>query len=683
MHHIREAFRDRVAKLVADGRAVKSADGVELLDDLPDLVEKQAEAIIAAAADNVDAIVARVVPESLRTAVLWRLFERADLIPWPRPWAFDQRYRWEGADFADDVEVDRYLTLLYAERPGEAEKLVWCMWLWRLQCTIDVVDAHYDPRWRDRDRDAWLRSEVAGGWPGSERVGEFGYRIDGLIPPQKAPTVDRIVAAHGPCDIQTARLVAWFFVDETRPERLAETAAGAVLAEDAKKGHDLATHPDAGRDLSRQVARAIPGAPMASDAVEAIDGVQPLDEALAALVEGFGQTGRMLAGVIRDTKKKTPGERAARWRPLVDPLRVPRILARALWDDVVSVVLRGDMEQEAHARARREKVPAPTMHPAPRSAILFAPLGGWRTNRDGSLETGDVDKRRGYLPPVAMVSVGERALSSAAGKIVPTLAALLSREAWDRWVRGVDRFDWIAVPAGQNALHARGIDATEDELDEAIAWLQDLKVGGLPCIDASPPPQEVMGDERHAGRPEKRRIVRVGAPLAPMGLESVYRDAGMVLPPELRFFSPVLDPAEAPLIGHRQTYARQRDFYALGIGSFFVEHREQYAERGGVKIDLQAWRRFLDARGIYHRSHHSLADQMWDAYRGHRKPGLPGIGPRAAVLVETAPGSGVYRLGPDFAEQERVVLNAAERTAKRRRDSKKRSAAKRRSETGS
>jgi hypothetical protein len=659
---LHDGFRARIASLVEAGRAIPAGS------DLCDAVERDADAIATACADEATAAVDAVVPPDLRPAVLARLVERIDLVPWARSardawalaWSLDlmRGAVEDGPD--DDVPPDEVAT------PEEAALI---------QAFMLAKPLALYPLWT-RDHDQNATTHVL-----------FGAAIDAITPPKRRQEVDAIAARASAKtrerDPLTVRLVAWLFLDEMAPEWLAETAAGAVLAEDAKKGHNLATHPMALRELARRVEDVIPAAPKPTDDVDVVDGVQPLDEDLAGMVEGTGETGRKLAGVIRDTKKKTPEERAARWRPLVDPLRVPRILARALWDDVVSVVLRGDMEQEAHARERREKVPAPTMHPAPRSAILFAPLGGWRTNRDGSLETGDVDKRRGYLPPVAMVSVGERALSSSAGKIVPTLAALLSREAWDRWVRGVDRFDWIAVPAGRNALHARGIDATEDELDEAIAWLQDLKVGGLPCIDASPPPQEVMGDERHAGRPEKRRIVRVGAPLAPMGLESVYRDAGMVLPPELRFFSPVLDPAEAPLIGHRQTYARQRDFYALGIGSFFVEHREQYAERGGVRIDLQAWRRFLDARGIYHRSHHSLADQMWDAYRGHRKPGLPGIGPRAAVLVETAHGSGVYRLGPDFAEQERVIMNAAKRTAKRRRDSKKRGAAKRRGETDS
>lgn len=655
--------------MVADARAIDMAD-------LADAAEEGAAIVINATMAEVEAIASRLVPdETIRAAVMVRLAERSDLVPWARPFWFDDD---KEEDDKEETAHTVMLALVLALKPGPNGAFAW------RGLSLD-----------DLSKDDGLASHVA--W------NLFQDAIDAFIPPADRDAVADVIDRHPgppadsytpmepsgpssgpladdwhwqPVPLGTARLVAWFSLQETTTPRLAEHATRAILAE---VKDDTAARPDARRTLAREVEDHL------EEWASTIAAEETIDEALAGFLEriGGGAAKKAAADVRQSSAKRSEAEKAARWAPGAEPLRVARLLARALWADVVAVVLRGDMEQEAHARERREKVPAPTMHPAPRSAIMSAPLGSWRTNRDGSLETGDVDKRRGYLPPVAMVSVGERALSSSAGKIVPTLAALLSREAWDRWVRGVDRFDWIAVPAGRNALHARGIDATEDELDEAIAWLQDLKVGGLPCIDASPPPQEVMGDERHGGRPEKRRIVRVGAPLAPMGLESVYRDAGMVLPPELRFFSPVLDPAEAPLIGHRQTYARQRDFYALGIGSFFVEHREQYAERGGVKIDLQAWRRCLDARGIYHRSHHSLADQMWDAYRGHRKPGLPGIGPRAAVLVETAPGSGVYRLGPDFAEQERVIMNAAEKTAKRRRDARKRGAAKRRSQTDS
>lgn len=656
---LHDGFRVRIASLVEAGRAVPAGS------DLCDAVAKDADAIATACADEATAAVDAVVPPDLRPAVLARLVERIDLVPWARSardawalaWSLDLM-RGAVEDHPDDDDVPPH----EVATPEEAALI---------QAFMLAKPLALYPLWT-RDHDQNATTHVL-----------FGAAIDAITPPKRRQEVDAIAARASAKtrgrDPLTVRLVAWLFLDEMAPERLAETAAGAVLAEDAKKGHDLATHPMALRELARRVEDAIPAAPKPTDDVDVVDGVQPLDEALAALVERSGETGRKLAGAIRDTTKKTPEERAARWRPWVDPLRVPRTLAKALWHDVVAPTVRFEVDEQARTVERMGKLPAPTIHPAPRNAILAAPLG-LRPNPDGSLDVGPgKDGRRGYLPPVALVSVGERALSSSAGKIVPTLAALLAREAWDRWRRGIPRFDWIAVPAGRNALHARGIDAEEDELDEAIAWLQDLKVGGLPCVDASPPPQEVISDEKRGGRPEKRRIIRVGAPLAPMGLEGVYRDAGMTLPAELRFFSPVLDPAEAPLIGHRQTYARQRDFYALGIGSFFVEHREQYANRGGVKIDLQTWRKFLDARGIYHRTHHSLADQMWDAYRGHRKPGLPGIGPRAAVLVETAPGSGVYRLGPDFTEQERVILNAAERTAKRRGDRRKALSARRRS----
>jgi hypothetical protein len=489
--------------------------------------------------------------------------------------------------------------------------------------------------------------------------------------------------------------VAWFFLQETTPHRLAEHAAKAILA---KVDNAPALAP---RTLAREVedhlekwtaeaeaveARAIEAAPeadrdfdairaaMREKATEGVCGGSPspppphptfatgeaLDEALAGFLERIGEAGRGLGAEVRqNSKARTPDANAAMWAPGGKPLRVARLLARALWADVVEPLFR---ENE-----RLATIPAATIHPSVRTALMNAPVGRIRPQKDLSVDFGvEGGRRRGHLPPIALVSVGEQALRIEGDRlrVVIPLAAWLAHQAWERWQKGDARFDWIPLPSGRDALRSHlGGDVKEAELDDALAWLQDLKVGGLPCIDASPPPEDFATEDRHGrgGRPEKRRIVRVGAPLAPMGLESVYRDAKMVLPPELRFFSPVLSPADAPLAGNRRTFSRQRDFYALGLGAFFVEHREEYTERGGVKITPSTWRAHLEGAGIYHRSHQSLADDVWAAYLTPRAPGL--FGKRGAVLQETAPGSGVFRLGDDFQEQELVITRAAAKTA--------------------
>jgi hypothetical protein len=682
MTDLHEAFRARLAGLLADGRALPDAD----LADLAASVEAHADAIAAAAAENLTGIVAGIVPEALRPAVTGRLVERIDLVPWPigvsstavattavaNLWTLTGAVTLarEAGEGIPDEDVD--------DEPVSAEDhaaIADAMRLRPLNLYRWFTQLHY------LDDDGEVQ-RVPDGFEGRTLADHpqiiigAAETIRGLIPPKKRAEVEAVIGralGRAPSvNDSIVRLVAWFFVDETRPERLAETAARTAL--DRTKGPVPA---EALRELTRAVVDWLPRAPKPMAPVDVVDGVHPLDEALAALIGSMGDAGRQLADTVRDTTKKTPEERAARWRPMADPLRVPLILALSLWEGV-RLALRYADDDARREGERRTTVPAATIHPAPRIVIM-----GARTAR--RTDDGGVQMEGAYLPPVALVSVGEQALSETAGKVVAPLAAHLAREAWDRWVRGVDRFDWIPLPAGRAALRAMGVDATEAELDESIEWLMNAKVGGMPCVLPSPPPQEADdGDDaaRGRGRPEKKRIIVVGAPLAPMGLEHVYRDARMKLPPELRFFSPVMDPAQTPLIGNRQTHARQRDFFALGVGGFLIEHRDEYAERGGIAIEPTMWRRALQSRGLYHRSHHSLVEQMWDAYRGHREPGLPGIGPRAAVLVETVPGSGVYRLGPDFADQERVILNAAGASAKARQRRQKATAARRRTGRG-
>lgn len=646
MSDLQAAFRSRLAALVADGRATMP-DGAHICDS----VEKRADAIAAMCVDDLTAAVAAVVPPDLRPVVMSRLVERIDLVPWSRR--------------ASDVWMLAFsVSLALSSETNDPDDFD-ARDGWDAESTATLRELM---RTRPHTLSLWLRKQGEDTTPETRRV-LFAEAINATIPPTRHREVNAIVDrsdAKG-CDPLTVRLVAWLFLDETAPERIAVTAARDALTRE--KG---AIHADAERELSRAVADWLPRAPSPMVSVDVVDGVHPLDEALAALLEGMGGKGPDLARSVRDTAKRTPEDRAARWRLYADPLRVPRMLALCLWDGVRLALRYADDDVRSEAE-RRSKVPAPAIHPAPRLLLM-----GARSALADSV--GGVRMDGAYMPPVALASVGERALSENAGKVVVILAAYLSREVWARWVRGEDRFDYVPLPYGRAALRAIGVEASEDDLDEAIEWLRAASFGGLPCIAAAP--SEMVEDKRGRGRPEKRRMIHVGAPLAPMGLGSVYGHAGMTLPPELRFFSPVMDPAQTPLVGNRQTYARQRDFFALGIGGFLVERREEYAERGGIAIDPTMWRRALQARGLYHRTHHSLAEQVFGAYMGHREPGLPGLGPRAAVLVETTPGSGVYRLGPDFADQERVIINAADVSTAARRRRQKGIAARRRTRKG-
>jgi hypothetical protein len=306
MTTLHDGFRARVAALVERGRAVTDAG------NLCDAVARDADAVAMACAEEATAAVDVVVPPDLRPAVLARLVERIDLVPWARS--------------ASDVWA-----------------LAWSIDLMR--GAVEDHDSHNDGA--TPEQAAWAQAVMLSEPLFLHRVWArhhdqnatthalFGAAIDAITPPKRRQEVDAIAARDSAKtkerDPLTVRLVSWLFLDEMAPERLAVTAARATLG---SVGDDLAKHPTALRELSRRVEDALVKAPLASDDVEVIDGIQPLDEALAALVEQCGPAGRKLAAEIR-ASTKTPEERAARWRPMADPLRVPRILARTLWSDVV------------------------------------------------------------------------------------------------------------------------------------------------------------------------------------------------------------------------------------------------------------------------------------------------------------------------------------------------------------
>lgn len=324
----------------------------------------------------------------------------------------------------------------------------------------------------------------------------------------------------------------------------------------------------------------------------------------------------------------------------------PRIydyLAWALWEDV----LRPQFERE-------ERLLAPALPVWLARTIVAAPRAKSITTERGAVVLTDGDWRY-TAPPAALADVARGALSEDARRAAATLAAYLALAAWRQLRAGVERWDYVPIPAARNALRAVfGADLEERELDAALEWLSGFCVHGWPCVagvhaEKTQPPG--------GGRPAKGRVVHVGLPLAPHSIENVYIQAGVTLPGELRWYSPVLPPANAPLVGDHRTRERQRAAFALGLGAVLIDRREEYADRGGVRLnDL---RRPLMKLGIYYRSHKSLVDDLLGAWlREPKSPLLPEM-PTAPVLVETTPGAGIYRLGPDYPDAERMILDAA------------------------
>lgn len=313
----------------------------------------------------VDGLVAAVArDEALRPSVKGHI--RADLVAWPTPWArsrdfvdvqtetggtvrmlgtasgeeIEERARNPALDAISRVVLERDARAYvfnerrrkHLETPAQPDELV----------DARRVFAAYDS---DVDaRDAWraigTAEDAAKALSIAARLARVDMgRTDKPRPvdsktgaPRDPRPGDRVeVPSVGWVYVSTLALVGRALCEATRPAEIVNLATGIILKDD---GSPLARHERAQVMLSRAVEDWISRAPTCSDDAAPVDGVHPLDEALAALLDAIGKQGQTLAADVRESSKGAE-ERAARWRPYVAPLRVARLLARALWHDVV------------------------------------------------------------------------------------------------------------------------------------------------------------------------------------------------------------------------------------------------------------------------------------------------------------------------------------------------------------
>ena len=367
------------------------------------------------------------------------------------------------------------------------------------------------------------------------------------------------------------------------------------------------------------------------------------DARLADLLEELGQAG--WAAKVRSTPAE---ERGRRWIDLEKhkPLAAMAV-CKAVW-------MRIQAERAARA-ARLERVPVPTMHALTARVAMGLPTGG---------NTAELRTR---APGIVAFEAGEWArLGGAAG----VLAAVLAQRGHRQWVEGSRTADKVEILASKEELARMGL-GNHDRPGETLAQLLELlsscrlvaagdpgNLSGALVLDWFVAERPRAGK---AGRPSSVYVVTVGWPLMPTYTEAFAAERKLVLPRELRFYGPVLDPATCVLAGNRRTYQAQRLAWSIGAGQWLVSRREEYAERGGVQLDTL--RPFLTGMGLYHRSHASLADEVGEAWR--RKPvQLELGGPKEPLLVPT--GDGLFRLGPDYKEQEKLILAGADLTDRKR-----------------
>lgn len=328
--------------------------------------------------------------------------------------------------------------------------------------------------------------------------------------------------------------------------------------------------------------------------------------------------------------------------------------------------------REEEARRRKPALMLGLVRSLTRAASPGAVCEGGRIS--APLEPGG---RRLSAVPMVAGAADWAAGGNSAAVLALQIAAWLAFEAHRQMDAGMANPDRVLLPVGKEAFsEATGrIRASRGEIEAALEWLQSVRISGVAAgglIYAWDATREIS---RARGRPTELLVVHVGEMLWPWrGLEWWRQHQHLEIPARLRFLSPLLPVTQAPLVGDKRTRGLQRSVWSLGVGAVLVEHREEYADRGGVEwATLKAG---LKQLGLWERTHNSLAERwMEEACKPPAQLSLAGVASAAPLLRFEQGGRTLVRLGPDYADAEELVRGAADRT-KAARAAQKRGASK-------
>lgn len=340
MSTFREALASRLDREIDDIRRLVMGEsgGVPIDHDALRLelasLDAGREAILTETEATLDAVIAAVIRDKdMRTIVKNAI--RPDLVPWPTPWvrprievAHGGRFNVHETVISDDEREARAKAgalASFSNLRSAADYL-------RMQEDVQVLDLAALARMPGGHTvAAWIA------------IGAEDVRLAALQTAARLAGVEAPETRRQPSDLLEVPGVGWIpgavlalvgdaLIRESAPARIAAHAARLELA---LAGGEHADNADVLRMLTREVEDKLERAPKGAADVEPTEGVHPLDEALAVLLEGIGERGKEAAESVRRTRKSRR-ERGERWRPYADPLRVPRALARALWADEVA-----------------------------------------------------------------------------------------------------------------------------------------------------------------------------------------------------------------------------------------------------------------------------------------------------------------------------------------------------------
>ena len=336
------------------------------------------------------------------------------------------------------------------------------------------------------------------------------------------------------------------------------------------------------------------------------------------------------------------------------------------------------LARELHRRNRKLR---PGMLAPLAAIILRSGVERPELASDGRLQHRADDGTTRAAAAAAQMHLAEKVLGDTAPPGVVPLAAYLATVCFEQHRLGQDEAQAkrVVIPSTNREMLRRFGIQTRDELRAALEWLNSLSIGDprfdrWKCVNGHWAEGPKPSASTRGGRPAATGyVVDVGYPLAPFAakrLADTFTAHGMAPPPSLGFYVPVLSVEAAPGAApgsYAPTHRRQLDAYCMALPLVLTEKREEYAERGIKLDDLRAP---LRAVGIYHRGNVSLFDNLCEVWRAAPQPDLFGhrTGP---VLVPVEPNSDRFRLGPDYADADGMIVDAAGITERKRREGAK------------
>jgi len=361
-------------------------------------------------------------------------------------------------------------------------------------------------------------------------------------------------------------LVGNAYLERTTPEALASHAANLCLS---KQTTELARHEHAQRELEEMLRARMPDG--------AIDDVN-----LCALVAHYGDHGREVAAEIE--------ARVARGEPpKPGPLRVPLVLAKVLWLDVICPRLeRGLTRRDAPGLAM----------PILTNVVRASRRGAQTSLFDGVAEIVDAKgKRVGSLVPTSSPTIDSKHVSLAnLGRLcTQRLVRFVLHQGYrQKWVDQTPDATRIVIDGGFPALAATlGMTGKKaaTELKGAVETLSALR------IDTPRGEGQVFAFWHYKATGHRRAILHMNL-LGPFAPDYISNELAGHRTAQDKYLVPVpLPELLPPMTGREKDHAAQAFLQVLVLREMRMR-AEELAEHGCVEINERTWRALGDEAGL-------------------------------------------------------------------------------------